>query len=97
MPFGASIGVDWAWTIPALSASAFVLTILFGRFLPRQGALIPVIAIFLGFVPFWYVLRDLLANGPDSFTVNWLTINEPRLTITWGIMVDRLSVTMLAW
>ena len=95
MPFGASIGVDWAWTIPALSASAFVLTILFGRFLPRQGALIPVIAIFLGFVLFWYVLRDLLANGPASFTVNWLTIDEPRLTITWGIMVDRISVTML--
>ena len=56
MPFGESIGTEWAWVIPALSAAAFFLTVIFGRFLPRQGAYIPVAAIFLGFVLFWYVL-----------------------------------------
>ena len=93
MPIGVSIGVDWAWVIPALSASAFFLSVIFGRFLPRQGAFIPVIAIFLGFILFWFVLRDLLANGSASFSVNWLTVGDTR--ITWGVIVDRLSVTML--
>ena len=93
MPFGDSIGAEWAWVIPSLSASAFVLTVLFGRYLPRQGSFIPVLAISIGFVLFWYVLRDLLASGPSSFSINWLVLGETR--ITWGVTVDRLSVTML--
>ena len=60
MPFGDAIGTSWAWVIPALSASAFFLVVLFGRFLPKQGSFISIIAIFLGFLLFWYVLRDLL-------------------------------------
>ena len=93
MPFREFVGVDWAWVIPALSASAFFLTVIFGRFLPAQGAMIPVVAILLGFLLFWYVLADLLASGPASFSVNWITLGDTR--ITWGVMVDRLSVTML--
>ena len=93
MPFREFVGVDWAWVIPALSASAFFLTVMFGRFLPARGAMIPVVAILLGFLLFWYVLVDLLANGPASFSVNWITLGDTR--ITWGVMVDRLSVTML--
>ena len=93
MPFGESIGTDWAWVIPSVSASAFVLTVLFGRYLPRQGAFLPVLAISLGFVLFWYVLIDLLDSGPSSYSINWLALGETR--ITWGVTVDRLSVTML--
>ena len=93
MPFEGSIGVDWAWVIPALSASAFFIIVLWGRFLPRQGALVAIAAIFLGFLLFWYVLRDLLASGPDSFSLTWLSLGGTR--ITWGVVVDRLSVTML--
>ncbi len=93
MPFDDGIGVEWAWVIPALSASAFVLTVIFGRLLPRQGAFIPIAAIFLGFIIFWFVLADLLASGPASFSVDWLTLGDTR--ITWGVTVDRLSVTML--
>ena len=93
MPLGDSIGTEWAWVIPALSASAFFLVVVSGRFLPRQGAFIPVVAIFAGFVLFWYVLRDLLADGPAFYSVNWLTVGET--TITWGVMVDRLSVVMV--
>ncbi|MCH7624378.1 MAG: NADH-quinone oxidoreductase subunit L [Chloroflexi bacterium] len=93
MPFGDAIGTNWAWVIPALSASAFFLVVLFGRFLPKQGSFISIIAIFLGFLLFWYVLRDLLGNGDAAFSLNWITIGDTN--ITWSVVVDRLSVTML--
>jgi NADH-quinone oxidoreductase subunit L len=93
MPFASSIGVEWAWVIPALSASAFFIVVIFGRFLPRQGSFLSIVAILLGFVLFWYVLRDLLQSGPASFSLNWLTVGA--LQITWGVSVDRLAVTML--
>lgn len=93
MPFASSIGVEWAWVIPALSASAFFIVVIFGRFLPKQGSFLSIVAIFLGFVLFWYVLRDLLQSGPASFSLNWLTVGA--LHITWGVSVDRLAVTML--
>ena len=93
MPFGDTIGTEWAWVIPALSASAFFLTALFGRALPRQGAFIPIAAIFLGFVLFWYVLSDLISGGPAALSINWLTLGDT--SITWGITVDKLSVVML--
>ena len=93
MPFGDSIGMDWAWAIPALSASAFFLTLGLGRFLPREGRFIPVASITVGFVLFWYVLVDLLDTGPVSYGFNWVVIGDT--TITWGVMVDRLSVTMV--
>ena len=82
MPFGDSIGMEWAWVIPALSASAFFIVVIFGRFLPGQGAYVSIAAIFLGFLLFWYVLDDLLAGGVGSFSINWLTIGDVR--ITWG-------------
>ena len=93
MPFSDTIGTEWAWVIPALSASAFFLVVIFGKFLPRQGSFISIVAIFLGFVLFWYVLRDLLDSGPDSLSINWLTVGDTN--ITWGVTIDRLSVTML--
>ena len=93
MPFADSIGMGWAWVIPALSASAFLLIVIFGRYLPRQGGYIAIIAIFLGFLLFWYVLRDMLANGPDTFSINWFQIGDTR--VAWGTIVDPLSVTML--
>ena len=51
MPFADTIGVEWAWVIPALSVSAFFITVIFGKFLPRQGAYVPIAAIFIGFCP----------------------------------------------
>ena len=93
MPFDDTIGMDWAWVIPALSASAFFLIVIFGRFLPQKGAFISIVAIFLGFILFWYVLLDLLDAGAASFSLNWLTIGDTSLT--WGVAVDRLAVTML--
>ena len=94
MPLGNTIGTEWAWVIPALSACAFVLVVVLGRFLPGKGAFISIVAIFLGFLLFWWVLHDLLVNGPDSFSITWLPIDDPPIA-TWGVVVDRLSVTML--
>ena len=88
-----TIGVEWAWVIPALSASAFAVVALFGRWLPRRGAFVSVAAILLGFVLFWLVLADLLENGGGTFSADWLVLGD--VSITWGVIVDRLSVTMI--
>jgi NADH-quinone oxidoreductase subunit L len=93
MPLGDTIGTNWAWVIPALSASAFFIVALFGRFLPKQGAFISIAAIFLGFVLFWFVLAGLLASGAAAYGINWLTVGQT--IITWGVVIDRLSVIML--
>ena len=87
------IGIEWAWVIPALSASAFVVVALFGRWLPMRGAFVSVAAVLLGFVLFWLVLADLLANGGGTFSVDWLVLGD--VAVTWGVIVDRLSVTMI--
>ena len=87
------IGIEWAWIIPALSASAFFLVVLFGRWLPMRGAFISIVAVLLGFVLFWFVLVDLMDRGDDVFSIDWIVVSD--LTITWGVIVDRLSVTML--
>ena len=69
MPFSDTIGTEWAWVIPALSASAFFLVVIFGRLFPDRGAFISIAAILLGFVLFWYVLRGLLDSGVLVFYV----------------------------
>ena len=93
MPFADAIGVELAWAIPAMSASAFALIALAGRWLPWRGSFLSIGAALLGFALFWYVLADLLENGGGVFSVNWIIVGD--LTITWGMIVDRLSVTML--
>ncbi len=93
MPLSDTITAQWAWVIPALSVSAFFITAALGRYLPRQGVYIPIAAIALGFVIFWYVLADLTANGARTLAIDWIVLG--KTTISWGIIVDRLSVTML--
>ncbi len=93
MSLDVTISAQWAWIIPALSAAAFFLTAGFGRFLPKQGVYIPIAAIAMGFVIFWFVLADLVANGPRAIAIDWIALGGTR--ISWGIIVDRLSVTML--
>ena len=93
MPLQDTIGMNWAWVIPALCASAFFIVAIFGRFLPGRGAFVSIAAILLGFVLFWYVLADLLSSSPGSFSLNWLSVGDTN--IAWGVTVDRLSVTML--
>lgn len=87
------IGTNWAWLIPALSAGAFFIVFPFRRRLPIQGAPLSIVAIALGFALFWFVLADFLASGGAEFSIRWLSVGET--TLTWGVTVDQISVTML--
>lgn len=93
MPLIDSIGTAGAWLIPALSAAAFFIIFPIRRLVPRFSASLSILAIFLGFALFWFVLAGLLSDGPGAFGINWLTVGDT--TLTWGVVVDRLSVTML--
>ncbi|MAF52550.1 MAG: NADH-quinone oxidoreductase subunit L [Chloroflexi bacterium] len=93
MPLADTIGTDWAWVIPALCASAFFLIFPFRRYLPGQGAFLSLLAILGGFVLFWFVLGDLLTDGRGQFEITWLIVGDT--TLSWGVVVDKLSVTML--
>ena len=88
-----TIGTDWAWVIPALSAAAFFVVFPFRRHLPLQGAPISIAVILLGFLLFWFVLADLLATGSSEFSITWLRVGDTALS--WGTTVDEISVTML--
>ncbi len=83
----------WAWAIPALSAIAFFIVLPFRRRLPMQGAPISIGAILLGFALFWVVLARFLAEGGGGASVEWLSVGDT--TISWGVSVDRISVTLL--
>ncbi len=87
------IGTNWAWVIPALSAGAFFVVFPCRRRLPLQGAPLSIAAILLGFVLFWFVLADLLTSGTAELSIRWLSVGET--TLTWGVSVDQISVTML--
>ena len=84
---------QWAWLAPAFCVAAFTVIAVIGRYLPGQGAHLAVLAILGGFVLFCYVLMDFLANGGGVWQVDWFTVGE--FTLTWGIIVDELTVVML--
>ena len=90
-----------AWLIPAFSFIAFFLVVFLGRFLPGRGVWISLLAIGGGFVVFWVVLIGFLgADCPKAFgqaacgfSMEWFTAGDVELS--WGIIVDPLSVVML--
>ena len=88
-------GSNAAWLIPALSVLAFPITLFLGRFLPGKGSFIPIVAIAAGFILFWFVLSDFLSGGsvPLHVDIEWINIGFWK--ITWGFLVDRISVVML--
>ena len=85
--------VQWAWLAPVFCVAAFTVIVVLGRFLPRQGAHLSVLAILGGFVIFWYVLTEFLSTGGGSYQVDWFTVGD--VTLSWGIIVDELSIVML--
>ena len=88
-------GANAAWLIPALSIVAFPTTVFLGRFLPGKGSFISILAIFLGFILFWFVLFDFLSGNsvPLHVDIDWIHIGFWK--ITWGFLVDRISIVML--
>lgn len=94
MPEGGPVlGMAGAWLIPAFSVIAFVIVGIFGKHLPKQGSFISIIAIFAGFVLFWFVLSDMLSNGPGHFSFDWIVVGETR--IGWGMLLDPLSIVLV--
>ena len=88
--------MEWAWLIPALSFIAFPIIAIFGRFLPGKGSFLAILAIAAGFVLFWFVAMDRIdqgATGVDIFSHKWFDAGS--VTLTWGIIVDPLTVVML--
>ncbi|MEC9439427.1 MAG: NADH-quinone oxidoreductase subunit L [Chloroflexota bacterium] len=88
-------GSNAAWLIPALSVLAFPITLFLGRLLPGKGSFIPIVAIAAGFILFWFVLSDFLSGGSVPLHVDIEWINIGFWEITWGFLVDRISVVML--
>ena len=84
-----------AWLIPTLSAMAFVVVALGGRWLPGRGAFVSILAMAAGFALWLVALSDMLGSGTSvvSYGVEWLTAGGT--TIGWGVHIDRLTVVML--
>ena len=84
-----------AWLIPTLSAIAFVIVALGGRWLPGRGAFVSILAMAAGFALWLLALADMLGSGQSvvSYGVEWLTAGGT--TIGWGVHIDRLTVVML--
>ena len=85
--------VPAAWLAPVFCLAAFTVIVVLGRFLPRQGAHLSVLAILAGFGVFWYVLTGFLSSGGGTYQLQWFTVGD--VTLTWGIIVDELSIVML--
>jgi len=91
--------MEWAWLIPVYSFSAFGIVALFGKYLPMKGAFVSILAILAGFITFWPMLFDLLDSrlphefGSYHFVREWFSTGN--LDVSWGIIVDPLSVSML--
>ena len=67
------MGMEQAWLIPAVPAAAAGILILFGKYLPRKGDWLSVLAIGTSFVLFFFVLHDLtdaLARGGEFTAVH---------------------------
>jgi NADH-quinone oxidoreductase subunit L len=92
--------MEEAWLIPAIPAAAFVVLLLFGKYLPRGGDFIAIGAIAASFVLFFPVLVDLLdkANGtefvPGGKSWEWVEFGDFEIRL--GFSVDPIAILMLA-
>ncbi|RPH96176.1 NADH-quinone oxidoreductase subunit L [candidate division KSB1 bacterium] len=78
--------------------AAFALVIFFGRWLPRGGDWVSLIAIWggLGLSLYLFFARILVAYNPtflENFSFDWLVWGDYRLTV--GIALDNMAVMML--
>jgi len=94
------VGAQEAYLIPALPAAAFVVLLLFGKYLPRGGDFVAIAAIAGSFLLFFPVLVDFLdeANGTDfvSAEKSWHWIQFDNFEIRLGFFVDQITIVMLA-
>ena len=88
--------MEWAWLIPVFGFAAFGVIALGGNALPWRGRYLSILAIAAGFALFWFVLLDFIERGGGfhRFGVDWFETGG--VTVAWGIIIDPLTVTMLA-
>lgn len=97
------MGADQAWILVALPAAAFVVLSLCGRWLPRKGDWLAVLAVGAALVLFFFVLhdflhqRDALMNAHEYWSIGmdntWSHVGNFQLV--FGTYVDPLSAVML--
>ncbi len=94
--------MEEVWLIPAIPAAAFVLLLFTGKYLPRGGDFISILAILASFVVFLVVLADVLdaidAQGAAEFAgggKSWEWINFEGFEINLGFHADQLSMVMV--
>ncbi|MEO6398039.1 MAG: NADH-quinone oxidoreductase subunit L [Tepidiformaceae bacterium] len=96
---------EQAWLLAAIPAGMFFVIAFFGRFLPRQGDYLGVLAIGTSFVLFFFVLADYLnfydfEAGKTAITesIKWSTVGvgESAFRLRMGIYVDQITIVMFA-
>ena len=100
--------MEWAWLIPVFSFAAFPIIVVSGKYLPGKGSFLSILAIAAGFVVFCVVLGgflDATGSTKDCFisghtealtcTYERSWFNAGELELTWGIIIDPLTVVML--
>jgi len=98
------MGMEDAYLIPAIPAAAFVVLLLFGKYLPRGGDFIAILAIAASFALLFPVLIDFLdhADGtefvPGEKSWEWVRFETGGrdFEIRLGFFVDQISIVMLA-
>jgi len=89
------MGINLAYIPPIICGVSFILTAIFARKAPLQSSLISVFSILCSFILFIFILVDFLSTDLNSikFSIDWIVILDTR--ISWGILLDSLSLTML--
>ena len=94
------MGMEEAWLIPAIPAAAFVVLLLFGKYIPRGGDFIAIGAIAASFLLFFPVLADLLDVVDEPGFVgggkSWEWVQFGDFEIRLGFFVDQIAIVMLA-
>ena len=94
--------MEWAWLIPVFSFGAFLVVVLFGRFLPGKGSFLSILAIAGGFAVFWFVLASFLDNdsvgcglGQSDLdcSIEWFKVGG--LQLNWAMIIDPITIVML--
>ena len=97
------MGAEQAWLLAAIPAGMFFVIALFGRYLPRQGDYLGVLAIGTSFVLSFFVLADYLSfydfeAGKTAITesMKWSTVGvgETAFKLRMGIYVDQMTIVM---
>ncbi|MEX1104151.1 MAG: NADH-quinone oxidoreductase subunit L, partial [Dehalococcoidia bacterium] len=93
------MGAEQAWLLAAIPAGMFLVLVLFGRYLPRQGDYLGILAIGASFVLFFPVLVDFLDffDAEESQlaileSIAWREVVDFHLRM--GIYIDPITIVM---